>query len=150
MENMATELGIVAPVRRKKFPWDKCGSDKCGSDEYGSDKCGTVQATNVQKTSSDDAPVTTVQATNVEAMAVDHGVDVTESRTIQTEHTTRSFKKRKVPYLKPSPPSTPPPEPDNKPKPPSAPPPAELLSKIKLKKKGKRTTACVDPKLVCR
>ena len=109
MENMATELGIVAPVRRKKFPWDKCGSDKCGSDEYGSDRCGTVQATNVQKTSPDDAPVTTVQATNVEAMAVDHGVDVTESRTIQTEHTTRSFKKRKVPYLKPSPPSTPPP-----------------------------------------
>ena len=72
---------------------------------------GAVQATNVQKTSSDDAPVTTVQATNVEAMAVDPGVDVTESRTIQTEHTTRSFKKRKVPYLKPSPPLTPPPVP---------------------------------------
>ena len=70
-----------------------------------------VQATNVQKTSSDDAPVTTVQATNVEAMAVDPGVDVTESRTIQTEHTTRSFQKRRVPYLKPSPPSTPPPVP---------------------------------------
>ena len=106
MENMATELGSVAPVRRKEFPWDNDASDKCGSD-----KCGTAQATNVQKTSSDDAPVTTVQATNVEAMAVDHGVDVTESRTIQTEHTTRSFKKRKVPYLKPSPPSTPPPVP---------------------------------------
>ena len=103
MENMATELGSVAPVRRKEFPWDNDASDKCGSDN-----CGTVQATNVQKTSSDDAPVTTVQATNVEAMAVDPGVDVTESRTIQTEHTTRSFKKRKVPYLKPSPPSTPP------------------------------------------
>ena len=103
---MATELGSVAPVRRKEFPWDNDASDKCGSDN-----CGTVQATNVQKTSSDDAPVTTVQATNVEAMAVDPGVDVTESRTIQTEHTTRSFKKRKVPYLKPSPPSTPPPVP---------------------------------------
>ena len=100
---MATELGSVAPVRCKEFPWDNDASDKCGSD-----KCGTAQATNVQKTSSDDAPVTTVQATNVEAMAVDPGVDVTESRTIQTEHTTRSFKKRKVPYLKPSPPSTPP------------------------------------------
>ena len=106
MENMATELGSVAPVRRKEFPWDNDASDKCGSD-----KCGTAQATNVQKTSSDDAPVTTVQATNVEAMAVDPGVDVTESRTIQTEHTTRSFKKRKVPYLEPSPPSTPPPVP---------------------------------------
>ena len=106
MENMATELGSVAPVRRKEFPWDNDASDKCGSD-----KCGTVQATNVQKTSSDDAPVTTVQATNVEAMAVDPGVDVTESRTIQTKHTTRSFKKRRVPYLKPSPPSTPPPVP---------------------------------------
>ena len=101
MENMAIELGSVAPVRRKEFRWDNDASDKCGSD-----KCGTAQATNVQKTSSDDAPVTTVQATNVEAMAVDPGVDVTESRTIQTEHTTRSFKKRKVPYLKPSPPST--------------------------------------------
>ena len=145
MENMATELGSVAPVRRKEFPWDNDASDKCGSD-----RCGTAQATNVQKTSSDDAPVTTVQATNVEAMAVDPGVDVTELRTIQTEHTTRSFKKRKVPYLKPSPPSTPPLVPDHKPKPPSTPPPAELLSKIKLKKKGKRTTACVDPKLVCR
>ena len=111
MENIATELGSVAPVRRKEFPWDNDASDKCGSDKCGSDKCGTVQATNVQKTSSDDAPVTTVQATNVEAMAVDPGVDVTESRTIQTEHTTRSFKKRKVPYLKPSPPSTPPPVP---------------------------------------
>ena len=111
MENMATELGSVAPVRRKEFPWDNDASDKCGSDKCGSDKCGTAQATNVQKTSSDDAPVTTVQATNVEAMAVDPGVDVTESRTIQTEHTTRSFKKRKVPYLKPSPPSTPPPVP---------------------------------------
>ena len=106
MENMATELGSVASVRRKEFPWDNNASDKCGSD-----KCGTAQATNVQKTSSDDAPVTTVQATNAEAMAVDPGVDVTESRTIQTEHTTRSFKKRKVPYLKPSPPSTPPPVP---------------------------------------
>ena len=106
MENMATELGSVAPVRCKEFPWDNDASDKCGSD-----KCGTAQATNVQKTSSDDAPVTTVQATNVEAMAVDPGVDVTESRTIQTEHTTRSFQKRRVPYLKPSPPSTPPPVP---------------------------------------
>ena len=110
---MATELDSVAPVRRKEFSWDNDASDNCGSDKCGSDKCGTVQATNVQKTSSDDAPVTTVQvqATNVEAMAVDPGVDVTESRTIQTEHTTRSFKKRKVPYLKPSPPSTPPPVP---------------------------------------
>ena len=106
MENMATELGSVAPVRRKEFPWDNDASDKCGSD-----KCGTAQATNVQKTSSDDAPVTTVQATNVEAMAVDPGVDVTESRTIQTEHATRSFQKRRVPYLKPSPPSIPPPVP---------------------------------------
>ena len=113
MENMATELGSVAPVRCKEFPWDNDASDKCGSDKCGSDECGTVQvhATNVQKTSSDDAPVTTVQATNAEAMAVDPGVDVTESRTIQTEHTTTTFKKRKVPYLKPSPPSTPPPVP---------------------------------------
>ena len=52
-----------------------------------------------------------MQATNVEAMAADPGVDVTESRTIQTEHATRFFKKRKVPYLKPSPPSIPPPVP---------------------------------------
>ena len=81
-------MGSVAPVRRKEFPWDNDASDKCGSD-----RCGTVQAT------------------NVEAMAVDPGVDVTESRTIQTEDATTSFKKRKVPYLKPSPPSTPPPVP---------------------------------------
>ena len=64
-------------------------SDKCAKDE-------------VRRCSSDNG------ASDMEAMAVDPGVDVTESRTIQTEHTTRSFKKRKVPYLKPSPPSTPP------------------------------------------
>ena len=89
---MATELGSVAPVRRKEFrprhndakfdASEKCGSDKCESDE-----CETVQ--NVQKTDSDDAPETS----GVESMAV----DVTESRPIQTEHTTRSFKKRKAP-----------------------------------------------------
>ena len=120
---------------------DKCAREeigRCSSDNGASDRCGTVQATNVQKTSSDDAPVTTVQATNVEA------------RTIHTEHTTRSFRKRKVADLKPSPPWTPPPVPDHKPKPPSTPPPAALLSARKMKKKGKRKTECADPNLVGR
>ena len=150
MENIATELGSVAPVRRKEFrprhndaKFDaskKCGSDKCESDE-----CETVQ--NVEKTDSDDAPETT----GVESMAV----DVTESRPIQTEHTTRSFKKRKAPSpLKPKQPSIPPPGRAQKPKPPPTPPPEALLSKNKTKKKKKKkdksTTERVDPNLVCR